>query len=159
MSSLWSDHDPTIDIVRRFFAHERRRANGPVARARCDRIRDHLRQYVDQADVTVILGEEAQTMLGLERAHDPNGALLRLLDPIEFVQCLPEFLSKDWLLPNPVDAGRQITLTERLARTCRRAVGSSMCSCCRHHDVVYVAATVARAVLNQDRAGWTVPSE
>jgi hypothetical protein len=154
--SLWSDVD-TGQVVRRFFVEARHRADGPAGRARCDRVHDQLARFLERMDVTEPLGREAMIMLELEREYDPAGAALRLFDPIELVQCLPTFLSADWLLPNRVDAGRQISLTVGLARACRKASGSTFCSCCRHHDVVQVAATVARAVLEQDRAGWRVP--
>lgn len=159
MTWLAEDGPSGGDVVRRFFVDESRRATGPAARVRCERVRDQLLRYLEQVDVTEALGPETMITLELERGFDPAGAALRLFEPLGLVQCLPGFLDREWLLPAPVDAGRQITLTVRLAAACRKAAESPFCPCCRHHDVVHVAATVARAVLKQDRAGWTLTPE
>ncbi|WP_152365994.1 hypothetical protein [Microlunatus speluncae] len=129
--------------LEQFFAD----AGGRVAartRARYERVHARLLRFLEEVDVTDLLGSEPQAVLAMERQFGRTGAFQRLHDPEEFVCCLPVFLSPDWLLPDPADARSQVVLTERLTRQIYSIYRYRLRTCSCTFNNVYTAATTAR---------------
>lgn len=130
-------------LLEEFFADEGSRV-ADRTRVRYGRVHALLLRFLEEVDVTDLLGSEPQTVLAMEREFGRTGAFQRLHDPEELVCCLPTFLSADWLLPDPADARSQLALTERLTRLIYRIHRYDLRTCCCTFDQVYAAAAAAR---------------
>ena len=131
-------------LLDQFFADECGRV-GDRTRVRYGRVHALLLRFLEEIDVTDLLGSEPQTVLAMEREFGRTGAFQRLHDPEELVCCLPVFLSTDWLLPDLADARSQLVLTERLTRLIYRIHRYDLRTCSCTFDQVYAAAAARRA--------------
>ncbi|WGW12137.1 hypothetical protein LWF01_18980 [Saxibacter everestensis] len=122
---------PSIEAVLEAFFADVAVGRGAGTRVRYWRVYIQLNRYLESDDAGRLLGTDYNRLLAAEREFRPDRALARLFSAEGLVLCLSGFVDDAWLLPAPVDARSQISLTDRLLRWVqgRHLIDMSSCSC------------------------------
>lgn len=109
----------TASVINEFFAIQASRSASDATQDRRERIRRHLFDFLESADVSGYLDPHELSLLAAARRR--GGGALAVIGPSQLVACLPAFITGDWLLPHRADARMQIAVTGRLVTWLDRA--------------------------------------